>query len=84
MKVLIEMPEEHYDLLVAECNITSREYSILKNGVVTRDQQSGSDRRMIEILCETEEADQLLDIANRLYPSAVPDIVKAIALARES
>ena len=39
---------------------------------------------MIEILCETEEADQLLDIANRLYPGAVPDIVKAIALARES
>jgi hypothetical protein len=84
MKVLIKMSQEHYDLFVAECDITSREYTILKNGIVTRDQQTGADRRTIEILCDREEADQLLDTATRLYPDAVPEIEKAIASSRQS
>jgi hypothetical protein len=84
MKVLIQMSQEHYDLFVAECDITSREYSILKNSIVVRNQETGEERRTIEILCDKEEADQLLDTATRLYPDAVPDISKAIALARES
>jgi hypothetical protein len=83
MKVLIEMSQEHYDLLVAECDITSREYSILKNGIVVRHQEAGRDGQTIQILCEKEEAEGLLETAVRLYPDAVPEIAKAIALARE-
>jgi hypothetical protein len=83
-KVLIEMPRESYDLFVAELDITSREYSILKNNIVARDPKTGLDRRTLEILCDPEEAELLLAAANRLYPAAAPVIAKAITRARES
>jgi hypothetical protein len=75
---------EDYDLLVAECDITSREYTILKNGILTSDQSEDYERETIEILCEKGEADLLLDAANRLYPQAAPAIANGIALARAS
>lgn len=77
MKIL---PPEHYDLFVAECDITSREYSILKNAVVARD--ISEDKRVIEILCDTEEADRLLDLAKRRYPEVVPSIRAGLDPAR--
>lgn len=82
MRTLIEMPTEHYDLFLAECDITSREYSILKNGLVLRTDNSG-EKRVIEILCDKEEADRLLDAARRLYPKAVPAIEARLDLANE-
>jgi hypothetical protein len=81
MQVLIEMPRDHYDLLAAECDITSREYSILKNNIVASGPEAGPDRRAIEILCDREEADLLLAAARRLFPAAAPAIEKAIARA---
>lgn len=72
MKILIEMSPEHYDLFVAECDITSREYSILKNGVVAREPKE--DKPVIEILCDKDEVDRLLDAAKRRYPEALPAI----------
>lgn len=80
MKILIKIPPEHYDLFVAECDITSREYSILKNAVVARD--ISEDKRVIEILCDTEEADRLLDLAKRRYPEVVPSIRAGLDPAR--
>jgi hypothetical protein len=81
VKILIKIPPEHYDLFVAECEITSREYSILKNGVVARDIKE--DKRVIEILCDKEDADRLLDLAECRYPEIVPAIRAGLDLARE-
>ena len=64
MKILIDMALEHYDGFVAKCDIASREYSILKNGVVVRDQKS--DEQMIAILCERADAVMLLYAAGLL------------------
>jgi hypothetical protein len=83
VKVLIEITPERYELFLAECDITSREYTILKNGVISRDQSDGRDRRVIEILCDEDEATQLLDAAARLYPDAAPAIAKGLDVARE-
>jgi hypothetical protein len=77
------MEPEHYDLFVAECDIKSREYSVLKNAVVAQDPNAGESQRSIEILCDQEEARQLLDAASRVYPEAVPAIRRGIELARE-
>ncbi|HEX9453945.1 MAG TPA: hypothetical protein VGA27_06280 [Candidatus Binatia bacterium] len=82
MKVLIELSPEQYDLLVAECDITSPEYSILKNAVVARD--GANDHRMVNILCDQTEGLQILDAARRLYPAAAAPIAKALDHARES
>jgi hypothetical protein len=84
MKVLIEMPREHYDLFAAELDIKSPAYTVLKNGIVPKSQKAAGGARTIEILCEKEEADLLLDAAHRHYPAAAPSIAEAIAGAREA
>jgi hypothetical protein len=83
MTVLIEMPRDQYDLFVAECDIKSPEYSILKNAVVARD-GAANDHRLVNILCDKTEGLQLLDAARRLYPDAAAPIAKALDHARES
>lgn len=81
MKALIEMSRERYDLFVAELDIKSPAYTILKNNIVPQGQRAARDAQTIEILCDKEEADLLLDAARRLYPAAVPEIQKAIPRA---
>lgn len=78
MKVLINIPTEHYDLFVAELDITSREYSVLKNSVVASDPSADSDRRFVQVLCDEEEALGLLAIAAQVYPAIVPAIRAAL------
>jgi len=82
VKILIEFSPGHYELFVAECDIRSREYSILKNAVVLKDQNS-DEKRVIEILCDKEEAERLLDAAGRLYPKAIPAIEAGMDSAHE-
>lgn len=84
MKVLIEMSPEQYELFVAECDIKSPEYSILKNAIVLRDGDPAYGGRAISLLCDTDEATQLLQAARRLYPDAAASIAKAIDQAGES
>jgi hypothetical protein len=81
MKVLIELSQEEYDLFVAECDITSPEYSILKNAVIARDGAHG--HRLVNILCDKSEGLQLLDAARRLYPKAAAPIARALDYASE-
>ncbi len=81
MSVIIQMSRETYDVFAAELDITSREYSILKNNIVAGGPETGRDRGTIEIVCDKEEAELLLDAATRVYPAAVPDIQQAIARA---
>ena len=84
MKVLIEISPEQYDLLVAECDIKSREYTILKNGVVARNIRDGVSRRIVEILCDEDEATELLKAARQFYPDAVPAIKQSLELTHKS
>ena len=81
MKAFIEMPREHYDVFSAELDITSREYSILKNNIVDGGPETGPGEPTIKILCDNEEADLLLDAAARVFPAAVPEIKEAIGRA---
>jgi hypothetical protein len=80
--LLIRLPSEHYDLFVAGCEITSPEYTILKNNIVARHQNS-DEQPTVEIMCDMEEAKLLLETARRLYPEAVPFIEDAMNVAPE-
>jgi len=79
---MIQLPPEHYDLFVAACEITSPEYTILKNNIVAR-HQSSEEPPMIEIMCDMDEAKLLLETARRLYPEAVPFLEDAMSVAPE-
>jgi len=79
---MIAMHPEHYDPFLARCDLTSREYSILKNSPVFRE-QNGDEKRVIELLCEQDEALTLLYAATRHCPEAVPVIKNALHPTRE-
>jgi hypothetical protein len=79
---MIQLPPEHYDLFVAACEITSPEYTILKNNIVAR-HQSSEDQPTVAIMCDMDEAKLLLETAKRLYPEAVPFIEDALSVAPE-
>jgi hypothetical protein len=79
---MIEMFAERYDGFVARCDIASREYAILKDGVIIRDHTS-DEQRVIGILCDEADAARLRLVASLVYPEAVLAITTAIDRARE-
>jgi hypothetical protein len=83
MKVLLSMPFEVYEGLLAKCSMLSREYLILKNGVVKRDQGDAAEKDVVEVMCDGQRAKFLLDFAILIFPTAVPYIEKSIEDARE-
>ena len=73
-----------YDGFVDKCDKASREYAILKNGLIIRRPKEDHFERIVEIRCDTEDADKLLYLATTVYPEAVEDIARAIAAASKS
>jgi hypothetical protein len=83
MKVLVRFPQPVYQGLLGRCSMLSREYLILKNGIVMRDHEEQAGEPTVEILCEVERAKFLLNLATLVYPKAAPHIEKSIELAGE-
>ena|SRR5688572_17489841 len=82
IKLLLALPLEVYDGLLSKCSVMSREYLILKNGVIERDPQTG-EQLNVHILCEPQRAKFLLDLASLVFPAAVPHIEKSIAAGHD-
>jgi pentatricopeptide repeat protein len=80
--MIIEMSLDQHDRFVALCVPASREYEILKNGLIVRHSKDGRYERVVEILSEMQDARLLLVLAQKICPAAVPVIVKAISTAR--
>jgi hypothetical protein len=49
----------------------------LKNGLIVRHPQN-NDVQLVQILCEQEAADRLLDFAQRVDPNAAQEIVSSV------
>ena len=77
MKTAVTLPVETYTGLLGRCLLTSREYAILRNGVVSR---GFKNNRAVRILCEAEDAELVYSLADRFYPAAVPYISKNVDL----
>jgi hypothetical protein len=82
MAILVTLPVTVYDGLLNKCSALSREYVILKNGVVRRDLEGTSDA-VVEILCEMQRARFLRDFATLVYPEAVPYIENSLNSAAD-
>ena len=74
MKPLIEFSIEHWEALLKRATEDSPLYSRLKNAAKTG---AGT----IEVLCDPDEAEMLLQVAKHFCPDAVPKIEKEISLA---
>jgi hypothetical protein len=82
MSMVIEFAIDHYDRLLAPCDPASREYEILKNGLVIRRAKNGKYERVVEIFAEMQDAQLLLALAHKICPVAAPAITKAMSLTR--
>jgi hypothetical protein len=82
LHVIIEMPLPVYDCLVDKCDQASREYAILKNGVIIRRPKGDDFECILEINCDMDDAEKLFLLASKVYPEALEDIIKAIARAK--
>ena len=80
--MVIAISPEHYYPFLSACEISSTEYMILKNAIVTSSWNDVLERRTIQILCDKDQAAHLLDAANKLYPEAAQAILTGINLAR--
>jgi pentatricopeptide repeat protein len=81
--VVIEFAIDDYNRFLALCDPASREYEILKNGLVVRRAKEGRYERVVEIFGEMREAHLLLSLADKICPTAMPDIAKAISRVRD-
>jgi hypothetical protein len=75
MRTTVTFPVETYSDLVGRCHLTSREYAILRNGILSR---ANGPAGMVKILCEAQEAKLLYALAAHFYPHAVPYISKNV------
>jgi len=83
MKVLITIPIEIHKALLGRCSMLSREYLILKNGIIQQAPKGSRDGAIVEILCEVQRAKFLFDFATLVCPEAAPYIEKSIVEAGE-
>jgi hypothetical protein len=83
-RVTIEMPLAAYDRFIEQCETTSREYGILKNGLIIRQKKENQLERFVRIDCTLEDAEKLLSLANKVCPDAVGDIARGITTALKS
>ncbi len=75
---IIEMPLPVYDGFIDKCDQSSREYAILKNGLIVRRPKGDQFEHIVEINCDKDDADKLLLSASKVYPEAVQYIARAI------
>jgi hypothetical protein len=74
VKILIEIATVQYDRLLSMVPADAPAYSILKNGVVIDPSKPSIPHKTVHILCEVEEARELLAVAKQLCPEAAPQI----------
>jgi hypothetical protein len=84
LHVIIEMPLLVYDGFVDKCDQSSREYAILKNGLIVRRPKGDHFERILEIHCDKHDADKLFLLASKIYPEAVQHIARAVMAALKS
>jgi len=84
LHVIIEMSLPVYDAFVDKCEQSSREYAILKNGLIFRRPKGDHIERILEINCHKDDADKLLLLASKVYPEAVKYIARAVMAATKS
>ena len=78
MKTVVTVPVQSYNALLGRCLLASREYAILRNGVLSHGTGDASEVASVRILCEPEDAQRIFSLAARVYPAAVSYIAESI------
>ena len=79
MKILVDIFAEHYDRIVAQLQRESRLYAILMCGEIVYDQRAAKPKKMIRVLCDSADANLILESTKTLCPEATKWVKKSIA-----
>jgi tungstate transport system substrate-binding protein len=79
MNCILKMPVRVYFEFLRICELTSREYAVLKSSHVEPILPGDYN---VETLCDVNDADLLLDRAKQLCPQTIPYIERALASVR--
>jgi hypothetical protein len=83
-RVTIEMLLPAYDSFTEKCEESSREYAVLKNGLIFQRKKDGHSERFVKIECTVEDAEKLLLLAIKTCPDIVAEIARGITTALKS
>lgn len=72
MKVLVIIPLDLHNSLLSRCEVKSREFNILRNGLI---EPNGDSVKCVTVLCDLEQAAKIRDFAQRVHPESVGQIV---------
>ena len=75
MRTTVVMPVERFDVLLRRCLPWLPEREILRRGIINHGE---NDDANVEISCDHEEAEKLLDLARKIQPGSVPSIDERI------
>lgn len=78
-RIIVDIPMEHYNNLLQQCDTKRPEFETLKNGVINRVREP----QAVEILCPIEEARSLLEFATKIDPQAAVHVAHSIDAGRE-
>ena len=83
MRILVDISMEYYEQMLNRVAEDSQIHSILMNGVVVHDYQTGLRRRVVKILCDKSDAEMLRDATETLCPEALPEMEQSIKRSSE-
>jgi hypothetical protein len=83
VKILVDISMEYYEQMVNRVAEHSHLHSILMNGVMVHDYQTGVRRRVVKILCNKVDAEMLRDATITLCPEALSELEQSIKFSRE-
>ena len=83
-RVSIEMTLPAYDGFIKQCEESSREYEVLKNGFIFRRTKGNDIERFVKIHCTLEDANKLLLLATKVSPGVVVAIARGITTSLKS
>ena len=79
MKILVDIFGEHYNRIVAQLQRESRLYAILMCGEIGYDQRAAKARKVVRVLCDSADANLILESTKTLCPEATWWVKKSIA-----
>ena len=71
MRTFFEIPIGVFQLCATRFGLRSKEYTIVQNGVITRDERGGA---FVEILCDEESAQLIRDKFAELCPDLAAEV----------
>jgi hypothetical protein len=84
MKILLQISAVEFDHLLGRCERSSQEFQILISGCIDSMEKGEQVERVAQVLCEEDEAKQLLELATKISVDATHEMPTSLDLFRQT